>query len=197
MNKEYEARFLDIPANIKDRLKAADFSCTAPERLMRICVFHFDGNNQKWARVRDEGQGNIRTSVKERKSANEVAGTHEVDLLINDFEAGVSFLKACGLHQVSLQEKLRETWRDTQGVEVVFDLWPGLPWIMEIEAPSENLVHATAEKLGLNWDERDGDTETIAEKLTGLTAHEINNIPEITFAKPLKVSQTNRKLKTP
>ena len=147
MNNEIEAQFLDIDKEeIRKKLKEAGAKLVKPEVLMRRVVF--DTGPNTFARVRDEGEGKIVMTYKNVADENSILGTKEVNLVIDDYENGILFLKACGLESKAEQESYREIW--TIGdVEICIDTWPWIPTFIEIEGPTEKSVWDTAKKLGL------------------------------------------------
>jgi len=93
-------------------------------------------------------------SVKINAKENEkLTDQKEIKVKVDDFDKTVEILERLSLHRSGNQEKLRETWQ-IDNVEIVIDTWPELETYIEIEAPSEELVKRTAEKLGLDWGER-------------------------------------------
>ena len=46
--------------------------------------------------------------------------------------------------------KIREKWSFSKCHEIVFDLWPGLPLIMEIDCSTEKSLDGAIKYLGLN-----------------------------------------------
>ena len=148
MNNEIEAQFLDIDKDvIRVKLKEIGAKCVKPEVLMKRVVF--DTGPHTFARVRDEGAGKIVMTYKNIADEKSILGTREVNLVIDDYENGVLFLKGCGLEPKAEQESYREIWKDGE-VEICIDTWPWLPTFIEIEGPSEALVWETAKKLGFD-----------------------------------------------
>lgn len=181
MNNEIEAQFLDIDKEkMRKRLKAVGAELIKPEVLMRRVVF--DTGKHSFARVRDEGGGKIVMTYKNISDDDSILGTKEVNVVIDDYENGVTFLKGCGLKPKAEQESYRETW--TLGpVEICIDTWPWIPTFMEIEGPSEELVWQTAEKLGLNKaDAKFGSVDTTYRHYYGIETDVVNRqTPKIAF----------------
>ncbi len=188
MKTEFELRFVSFPKNLREKLKAEKFICTKPKTRMKMKVFHFKPNDTKWARIRDEG-GLIRMSMKEIIDPTAIDGVKEVDLIIDKVKAGEEFLKSCGMYKSSGQEKDRETWQKNN-IEIVFDTWPGLPEMIEIEGDNEKQIRAVADKLGLL--EKDiyvGALDEMVTELYGIPKKELNEAKEITFKNPLKIKE--------
>lgn len=148
MHNEIEAQFLDINKDeIRAKLKAIGAECVKPEVLMRRTVFYT--GEHSYARVRDEGAGKIVMTYKNISDDHSILGTKEVNVVIDNYENGILFLKGCGLKEKAQQETYRETWV-YKDVEICIDTWPWIPTFIEIEGPSEESVWDTAEKLGLD-----------------------------------------------
>ncbi|MBR3253456.1 CYTH domain-containing protein [Candidatus Saccharibacteria bacterium] len=147
MNNEIEAQFLDIDKNeIRKKLEEIGAKCTKPEVLMKRVVF--DTGPNSFARVRDEGNNKIVMTYKNVADEKSILGTKEVNVVIDNYENGILFMKGCGLEPKAEQESYRETW-EYRDVEICIDTWPWLPTFVEVEGPSEKSVWDTAEKMGL------------------------------------------------
>ncbi len=147
MNNEIEAQFLDIDKNeIRKKLEEIGAKCVKPEVLMKRVVF--DTGPNSFARVRDEGNNKIVMTYKNVADEKSILGTKEVNVVIDNYENGILFMKGCGLEPKAEQESYRETW-EYGDVEICIDTWPWLPTFVEIEGPSEKSVWDTAKKMGL------------------------------------------------
>ena len=147
MHNEIEAQFLDINKDeIRKKLKEIGAGCVKSEVLMRRFVF--DTGPHSFARVRDEGGGKIVMTYKNVSDEESILGTKEVNVVIDNYENGVLFMRGCGLEEKAEQESYRETWMFGE-VEICIDTWPWIPTFIEIEGPSEEAVWDTAEKMGL------------------------------------------------
>lgn len=181
MNNEIEAQFLDINKDeIREKLKEIGAKCVKPEVLMKRVVF--DTGPHTFARVRDEGAGKIVMTYKNIADEKSILGTREVNLVIDDYENGVLFLKSCGLEPKAEQESYRETWKDGE-VEICIDTWPWIPTFIEIEGPSEALVWETAKKLGLEKSSaKFGSVDTSYQHYYGIDTDVVNlHTPKILF----------------
>lgn len=189
MNIEYEATFPNINKNeVRKKLKKAGAKLVRPEFMQRRVVFNPPKIKQgAWLRVRDEGD-RITMSYKfvPWGSGNKMADQKEVCLKIDDFKAGVEFLKMVGCKKKSYQETLREIWEFGQQVEIVIDTWPYLEPLLEIEGPSERVVKNISSKLGLNYkDAKFCATDQLYHEKYGIPLEKINyHTPLITFNNP-------------
>lgn len=185
MNNEIEAQFLDINKDeIRERLAKIGAKCVKPEVLMRRVVF--DTGPHSFARVRDEGAGKIVMTYKNVSDDKSIMGTKEVNLVIDNYENGVMFMRGCGLEEKAEQESLRETWTYDGGlgeVEICIDTWPWIPTFIEIEGPSEEAVWKTAEALGLDKATvKFGSVDTTYEHYYGVDPDVVNQAtPKILF----------------
>lgn len=181
MNNEIEAQFLDIDKNeIKEKLEEIGAKCTKPEVLMKRMVF--DTGIHSFARVRDEGGGRIVMTYKDVSDEKSILGTKEVNVVIDNYENGILFMKGCGLEPKAEQETLRETW-EYGDVEICIDTWPWLPTFVEVEGPSEKAVWDTAEKLGLKREKaKFGSVDSTYQYYYGVEEDVVNlHTPKITF----------------
>lgn len=185
MNNEIEAQFLDINKNeIREKLKSAGAKLVKPEVLMKRVVF--DIGPHRFARVRDEGGGKIVMTYKNVADDKSILGTKEVNLVIDDYENGILFLKECGLKVKSEEESYRETWvyeMEDGEVEICIDTWPWIPSFVEVEGPSEKSVWETAEKLGLDKRKaKFGSVDTTYQHYYGIEPNVFNfETPKVAF----------------
>jgi adenylate cyclase class 2 len=157
MKTEFEVKFYPVDKSIViAKLKACGAELLQPEVKTTIAAFNQRTNPQidgDYVRVRNEGD-KVQLSIKIHASQDgDVADQKEIDTVVSDFVATVEILERSGLKQSGYQEKMRETWMLGTS-EVVVDTWPGLETYLEIEDQSEEAVHASADKLGFNWDEK-------------------------------------------
>lgn len=184
MHPEIEGKWLNIDLDeMRGRLRAAGAQLERPERRMTRSVFDFPNNrlNQKngWARVRDEGD-KITMSYKQLNDRS-ATGTHEVNLIVDNYGNACNFLKELGLEQKATQQTSRESWKlgDT---EIELDTWPWIPSFVEIEAKSEESLRTTAQELGLDYAQvLHGSVETAYQAVYDVTEEEVDTWPDIHF----------------
>jgi adenylate cyclase class 2 len=154
MDIEYEAKFANIDKDrIRKTLKAASAKLIKPEYLQRRMVFYLPEGHEiegGWARVRDEAD-RVTMSLK-IIDGESVEDQKEVQLVIDDFDAGKLLLETLGCRLKGYQENKRELW-ELEKVEITIDEWPFLEPYVEIEGHSEAAIKAVAEKLGFNYSE--------------------------------------------
>jgi glycogen synthase len=83
--------------------------------------------------------------------------------------------------------KFREKWTIKGCNEVVFDLWPGLPLIMEVDCKSEERLNNLCTMLGLDY--KKGFTEVKYVEIYGMNkkvTQQIKNLSFKNFRKLLK-----------
>lgn len=182
MQTEIEAKFLDIdPPALRAKLAALGGTLVHPEVLMKRKVFDHPTNKQSdWLRVRDEGD-KITMSYKQVLDRT-VHGTKEISIEVSNFDDACAILAAAQLVPKSYQETRRETWR-LDDAEITIDTWPWISTFIEIEAPSEEKLRSTAERLGFQWgDALFGSVEPAYQKYYDVTEKEIDGWPEIVFS---------------
>lgn len=184
MQTEIEAKFLNVDHDlIRAKLQELGATCGQPMRLMKRKNYDFpDGRLEKvsgWVRLRDEGD-KITLSYKQLNDRT-LHGTKEVSLVIDDFTAADSFLRAIGLDATSYQETKRESWR-LDGVQIELDEWPWVQPFLEIEGSDEVVVRDAAERLGFSWERTvHGSVEVAYQAEYDATEAEIDHWQEITF----------------
>ncbi|MCA9383952.1 CYTH domain-containing protein [Candidatus Dojkabacteria bacterium] len=175
MGKEIEAKFINIDKpQIINKLEELGATKVFDERLLRRCVYNLPIEKfGAWARIRDEVDKV--TMTYKRVLDQSLDGVEEIELVIDDFDNGRSFLKSIGLLEKAYQETKRI--RYTLGsIEFDIDTWPALnPWI-EIEAATSEDVQKYAELLGFNWeDAMFGSADFVYERVYKIDADWINN----------------------
>lgn len=188
MNTEIEVKFLHIDHDeIRTKLSNIGAVCEQPIRLMRRVTF--DSPEMKarngWIRVRDEGD-KVTFTYKQTDSYD-IDGTKEIETTVGDFDATIAILEQANIAKGSFQESRRETW--TLGeVHVELDEWPWLDPYIEIEAPTEELIHDTAMKLGLDMAQALAGDVMVAyrDQYPHLGLHDtVGNLASVKFDAPL------------
>lgn len=183
MEIEYEATFLDIDKeDIRKKLKVIGAELIKPEFMQKRVVFNspqgYDG--QTWVRVRDE-QDKITMTYK-KISGDKIEDQKEINLIIDNLENGVEFLKVLECQEKSYQETKRELWK-FDGVEVCIDTWPFLEPYVEVEGKSEEKVKEVSEKLGFDYSKALFCAATLIYNMKYGVSFDIidNHTPRITF----------------
>lgn len=184
MKPEIEAKFLDVDFDaVRAKLRELGAECVQPMQLMRRRNFDYaDGRLQAingWVRVRDEG--NKVTLAYKQLDHRGIDGTKEVSVEVSDFDDTVELLLAAGLRQTSYQETRRESWV-LDDVQIELDIWPWVRSFVEIEAPDEETLFKTADKLGFRKEDAlHGSVEITYLQEYDVTESEVDAWPEITF----------------
>jgi adenylate cyclase class IV len=145
MPKEYEYRFnnynkKDIITKLKD-INAKYFGTYR----FRVMVFTDSINSEKYIRVRDEGH-RITMTVKNNLTDKFPV---ENEVIINNFDEGINILLAVGCKKKYYYEKYREIW-NYKNSEIIFDMNPGIPELMEVESSTKKELDILCKKLELN-----------------------------------------------
>ena len=188
MKNEIEAKFVNINIDdIRSRLTELGAILIQPMRDMQRVTIDTPELKKKDAFVRIRNEGDKTTITYKQFNSLSIDGVKEVEITVDDFDTAVTLFKEAGLAYGSLQESRRETWRLDE-VEIVIDEWPWLNPYIEIEAPSEDLVISTSEKLGFNWDDAIFGDVMAAYRVQyphlGLN-DTVGNLPEVRFGDPL------------
>lgn len=152
MQTEIEVKFLDVDfETVRAKLNELGAHLEQPMRLMRRSLVEEPHHAavHGFIRIRDEGD-KITMTYKQRDDVSALHGTKEIEVEVSDFDATVTLLEAAGWPPITYQESRRETWKLGEA-EVVLDEWPWIPPYIEVEAPSEEIVRETSEKLDFAW----------------------------------------------
>lgn len=188
MNTEIEVKFLHIDHDeIRTKLSSIGAVCEQPMRLMRRVTF--DSPEMKarngWIRVRDEGD-KVTFTYKQTDSYD-IDGTKEIETIVGDFDATIAILEQANIAKGSFQESRRETWMLGE-VHVELDEWPWLDPYIEIEAPTQELIHDTVMKLGLDMAQALAGDVMVAyrDQYPHLGLHDtVGNLASVKFDAPL------------
>ncbi len=188
MKNEIEAKFVNINIDdIRSRLTELGAILIQPMRDMQRVTIDTPELKKKDAFVRIRNEGDKTTITYKQFNSLSIDGVKEVEITVDDFDTAVTLFKEAGLAYGSLQESRRETWKLDE-VEIVIDEWPWLNPYIEIEAPSEDLVILTSEKLGFSWDDAIFGDVMAAYRVQyphlGLN-DTVGNLPEVRFSDPL------------
>jgi adenylate cyclase class IV len=145
MPKEYEYRFnnynkKEIVTKLKD-LGAKYFGTYK----FRVIVFIDQNNSEKYIRVRDEGH-RVTMTIKNNLTDKFPV---ENEIIINDFDEGINILLQLNCKKKYYYEKYREIW-NYKNSEIIFDMSPGIPELMEIESISKKELDILCKKFDLN-----------------------------------------------
>ncbi len=193
MNKEIEAKFINIDKRkIIDKLLKLGAVNIFEERNYRRSIFMFStGESNKWVRVRDEVDKV--TLAYKHVGEQSLSGVEEVELIIDDYNKGVAFLKSIQLVEKTYQESRRIRFAiQSEGVEFDIDTWPGLEPLLEIEAKNEENVRKYAKLLGFNWEyAMFGSVDFVYEKIFNLPEGWLfNDCPRLEFNNlPIELSK--------
>uniref|UniRef100_A0A6C0ELB4 CYTH domain-containing protein n=1 Tax=viral metagenome TaxID=1070528 RepID=A0A6C0ELB4_9ZZZZ len=146
---KYELRFLDIDETIiKKTLDLLDEHIVKQKVLLRWDSFNY---KDKFIRLRDEGNGDITLTLKTNLTEHEpISKTIYVDnyFLTLDILGGVDIISKYRV------EKIRETWELSNKCIINFDMFPGLPYYIEIKSNNKKTMLQLVKKLGLTIDTR-------------------------------------------
>ena len=158
MQQEIEAKFLhqDIE-EVRKKIEAAGGHLT--QKLVDVKRVNLDypdyalDKKRAWLRVRDNGNGKVVITYKQKNAKNvAIDGVTEIEVDVAEYEQAVQIFQAIGLIEKAVQHTKREIW-ELDGCEIMIDIWPWVDPYIEVEAPSEAVVRATAEKLGYDWND--------------------------------------------
>tara|TARA_B100001964_G_C14166492_1_gene569351 strand:- start:280 stop:906 length:627 start_codon:yes stop_codon:yes gene_type:complete len=146
---KYELRFLNIDANlIKNTLDSLDKNITKQKVLLRWDSLHY---KDKHIRVRDEGNGNVTLTLKTNlNSSQPISKT----IFVNDYFLTIDILKGIDIRSKYRVEKIREIWELNNKCIINFDMFPGLPYYIEIKSNNKKSLMTLVKQLNLTIDSR-------------------------------------------
>lgn len=145
MPKEYEYRFNNYnKKEIVTKLKELGAKYFGTYKF-RVIVFIDQNNSEKYIRVRDEGH-RVTMTIKNNLTDKFPV---ENEIIINDFDEGINILLQLKCKKKYYYEKYREIW-NYKNSEIIFDMNPGIPELMEIESISKKELDILCKKLDLN-----------------------------------------------
>lgn len=188
--EEIEVKFLNIdPEDIQQKLEQIGASKVG-EYFQKWRVFDYpDWRLDKqgaWLRLRDEGDGRISLSWKQRlgmsdkKGANDT-GMEEIEVGLDNFDKMVLMIQRLGFVEKHYAEKKRIRWKKDD-TEFDIDFYPELEPYLEIETTSWEKIDEATAWLGLNKDDRKIFSANQVYALKGIN---VSDLQQITFDKGL------------
>lgn len=151
--KEIEAKILEVDTDkLRAKLEEIGVSKVFEENVKSEFYDFEDG------RIEENGQIRLRTigdnSFVTRKidiDDDRAKVKEEIEFDVEEPDEVRKFLKSIGLEKIESGEKKRAKWHKNS-VEYVIDWYPGIPPLMEIEAPSHQKLQKAFKKLGYEFE---------------------------------------------
>jgi adenylate cyclase class IV len=165
MPKEYEYRFNNYnKKDIISKLKELSAKYLGTFKF-RVIVFIDQNNSEKYIRVRDEGY-RVTFTIKNNLTDKFPI---ENEVIINNFDEGINILLQLNCKKKYYYEKYREIW-NYKNSEIIFDMNPGIPELMEVESSTKKELDILCKKLDLNISNYQGFSNNIMySELFGIT----------------------------
>jgi len=146
---KYELRFLNIDADsIKKALNSLDKKIIKQKVLLRWDSFDY---KDKFIRVRDEGNGKITLTLKMNlNSSQPISKT----IFVNNYDSTIEILKNIDINSKYRVEKIREIWELNNKCIINFDMFPGLPYYIEVKSNNKRSLMTLIKDLNLTIDPR-------------------------------------------
>ena len=146
---KYELRFLNIDADIiKKTLNSLDKKIIKQKVLLRWDSFDY---KDKFIRVRDEGNGKITLTLKTNlDSSQPISKT----IFVNNYDSTIEILKNIDINSKYRVEKIREIWELNNKCIINFDMFPGLPYYIEVKSNNKKSLMTLIKDLNLTIDPR-------------------------------------------
>lgn len=176
---EYEVKVLEIDKEeMQKKLKKLKAELVEDVFQKRYVYDFKPVNPDKWIRLRTNGTTTTLT-IKDVKT-EQIDGTHEMEIVVDDFDTTNEILNELGYQPRAIQENKRIKY-NLNGVEVDIDTWPRIPTYLEVEGKNEEEVYKTLELLGIPKEKATAlNTQTIYEEVYGI---DLTNEPLLAFDK--------------
>lgn len=178
MEKERELTILNI--DLDDFIKRLEELGAEKqgEFLQRRYVFDVKPvNPNKWIRLRTNGKKTTLT-IKEIKDKNQIDGTNELEIVVDDFDKTNEILNELGYQSRNYQENYRRIYL-FNNTEISIDSWPLIPTYVEIEGKTNEDVKKVLELVNnKNYEVTTYDVESIYREIYGI---DIMKIKELKF----------------
>jgi predicted adenylyl cyclase CyaB len=150
MGKESEIDILDVDRKeVVRRLRQLGAKHEGLHRFRRI-EFLIEGDTHgrhSWARVRTNGKETTIT-LKETQGRAGFTSMKEYEVRASDFAEAVRIMSRLTKSKVLYWENERDAYR-LGDAQVTIDKWPGIPALVEIEAPTMRKVKEAYKRLGV------------------------------------------------
>ena len=150
---EYEYQFADfVKRDIVAKLKAMGAK-KLHSRIKYNATYFYKPDKQEFYRIRKEGN-NIALTKKIFRNKQKLPPIED-EIIISKgstYQEIIDFVRAIAPKNYYMiqTEKYREKWNVGRGChEVVFDEWPGIPVILEVDCTSKKSLLSMIKKLGL------------------------------------------------
>lgn len=145
--QEIEAKILDIdPVEIESKLTAIGAQ-RITKRMMKNTFFK--NSEGIFLRLRQDGDRHILTRKIMAVSENAgIKSAQELETDISDPTALIHILESIGFSEWRTLSKIRTTYTLADNIHIEIDEYPNIPPLLEIEAPSEDIILSLAEQLG-------------------------------------------------
>lgn len=147
MPLEVEARILEVDVTaLRDALDGLG-AIQYEEVLMREMLFSpANESGSGYVRVRDDGN---RVTVTHKRPLDPLS-REETEFGADSYRTAVALFDAIGLRRMLYREKHRVSFR-LDDAAISIDQYPGIPALVEVEAPDASRVEAVCVALGLDF----------------------------------------------
>jgi adenylate cyclase class 2 len=148
--QEIEARWINVDQKAIEQKLAGLGARRVSDSFFKEWIFAYEDwrPQNKRIRIRDDGK-NVWLTYKANPTW-EVDSTEEIEISSSSSADTAKILEKIGVPLLRHQEKKRIQY-ELGAATVDLDFWPKIPMVLEIEAPTKELVIETAKTLGLKW----------------------------------------------
>ena len=146
---EHEHQYIEFSRDAIG-VAVADDKLSQTVELQRNTIYGLDGTKM-YVRLREIIIKRQRQVLLTVKPVNEdgMSSKEEYEIEVSNLGHAQKILQLLGLEKRYIVEKIRETWKLADGCEIVFDRYPGLDEIMELEAPTRAKLAVIEKRLRL------------------------------------------------
>ncbi|MDY6770995.1 MAG: class IV adenylate cyclase [Candidatus Nanohaloarchaea archaeon] len=152
---EIEAKVLEIDdAAVAERLAEVGAEQVMDAEVESSFYDYPDGSIEKQGvlRLRRIEEYDTFVTMKCDISRDGAKTMEETEFSVSDYEAVDAFFEQLGLQKIRESSKHRRKWEKAD-VEYVIDEYPGIPPLLEVEAPDEETMYEAFDELGYTKDE--------------------------------------------
>ncbi|MFO0763307.1 MAG: class IV adenylate cyclase [Candidatus Gracilibacteria bacterium] len=171
--QEIEAKILGInPVELESKLTAI-----GAQRIIKRTMKNtfFENTEGIFLRLRQDGDRYILTRKIMTVSENiGIKSAQELETDVSDPAALIQILESIGFSEGRTLSKIRTTYTLGDNIHIEIDEYPNIPPLLEIEAPSEDIILSLAKQLGYTQSDLSSLSTLGLEEHYGVTLQETN-----------------------
>ncbi|MBU2560999.1 MAG: CYTH domain-containing protein [Nanoarchaeota archaeon] len=174
--KEIEVKILEIDTKVI-LTKIKSMGATFVEKgLVSLKAYDFPDDRLvkkgQFIRVRKIA-GRVELVFKDPQKGDRIKYCEETQVTVSDFDTTCALFEKIGMKKFAEMEKYRATYKVGE-FRIEFDKYAGIPWFVEVEAPSEEALVDFVQKLGFDLDDKETVVAKLIKDVYGEHIHSVN-----------------------